>query len=391
MAALMKPSQTDPTPMKSAGTGATILIVEDNDQIRKSARLVLEMEGFSVVDAADGQDALDRLTSRECRPDLIVSDILMPRLDGYAFFEAIRRMPEMQLVPFIFLTAYGSRQHVRLGRQLGVDDYLVKPFDAEDLVAAVKNKLQRVTEFRQFVENEFHDSRRAIVSLLSHELRTPLTYVTGGYDLLSEALPQDGRDPDVQVSLQLIHNGTQRLNRVAEQTVRYGELISGFTRYQLDKYSQPIYLEWLVKEALVAAEGYFAGRQVEVATRFDLPEPVQVLTVSEILAPAIYEVLRNAATFSQEGGRVEVEVRAEGQEGVITVRDFGRGIRAEDKASIWEIMTQSDRARHEQQGTGMGLPIAQQTVLLHGGSISLESEWGQGTVVTIRLPLAQAS
>src|SRR5260221_810994 len=107
-------------------TRPTSLVGEDNEDLRENAVLVLTLEGYLVVSAVDGQAALDLLSAGECRPDLIVSDIAMPRLDGYGFFEAVHNNPTLRTIPFIFLTARGSRPDIRFGQELGPDDYLVE-------------------------------------------------------------------------------------------------------------------------------------------------------------------------------------------------------------------------------------------------------------------------
>ena len=109
----------------------TIFFVEDNRDLRKNAALVLELEGYKVQVARDGREALDYLENGLI-PDLIVSDIMMPRMDGYAFFEAVRQIPYLKAVPFVFDSARLLARH--LHRVLGADDYLVKPFDPEDLI-----------------------------------------------------------------------------------------------------------------------------------------------------------------------------------------------------------------------------------------------------------------
>src|SRR5215831_12989481 len=200
---------------KAAITQPIILVVEDNEDLREAASLVLTMEGYQVFSAADGQDAMDLLQSGRCMPDLIVSDIAMPRMDGYEFFEAVHKIPELKVIPFIFLTARGSRLDVRFGRQLGVDDYLVKPFESDDFLAAVENKLRRAREIRDHAEDRLNDARRAMVQLIAHELRTPLTYVIGGFSLLSDSFDQSDLPPDMKVIMNLIQSGTQRLNRIA--------------------------------------------------------------------------------------------------------------------------------------------------------------------------------
>jgi two-component system sensor histidine kinase/response regulator len=375
------------TPAQTTPTNATILIVEDNEDLRENATLVLALEGYNVSSACDGQEAIELLTSGSCRPDLIVSDIAMPRLDGYQFFRAVHEIPELRVVPFIFLTARGSARDIRFGKQLGVDDYLPKPFNADDFLVAVENKLRRTQEIRDHAENELDDARRAMVQLLSHELRTPLTYVTGGFSLLVEGLEQDKLPDEMRVSMGLIHSGTQRLNRLAEQMVLYAELINGHAKMQLESAGTPVDLESLLKDLIVTADRKFWPRHIRFVYHSHVSEPLKVLTVAELLTNAIYEVVRNAATYCDEGSEVTISLSLEQNEAVIAVSDHGWGIPVENRATIWNVMVQSERTKYEQQGAGMGLPITKQIFLVHGGSVTLDSQVGEGTLVTLRIPV----
>lgn len=123
---------------------AHILVVEDNDVLRDGLRLLLEVEGYFVISAANGREALDQMS--RFTPDLILSDINMPEMDGYTFFEAVRSRPEWVPIPFIFLTARGGREDVFAGKSLGADDYLIKPVNRQELVATVKARLIRSQE-----------------------------------------------------------------------------------------------------------------------------------------------------------------------------------------------------------------------------------------------------
>lgn len=117
-----------------------ILIVEDVDLLREGLREILTLEGFSVLTARNGKEALERMQQR---PDLIVSDITMPVMNGYDFYNAVRAHPEWVAIPFIFLSARNESADLLAGRHLGVDDYLTKPISRDELVTAVRSRLNR--------------------------------------------------------------------------------------------------------------------------------------------------------------------------------------------------------------------------------------------------------
>jgi two-component system response regulator VanR len=123
---------------------ALILVVDDQPEILENLALVLVSEGYQVVTAGDGVEALDLLRSHPV--DLILADIAMPRLNGYQLYERVRENPVWVTVPFIFLTARAMDSDIRYGKQLGVDDYLTKPIEPEDLVAAIDGRLRRAQQ-----------------------------------------------------------------------------------------------------------------------------------------------------------------------------------------------------------------------------------------------------
>jgi signal transduction histidine kinase len=373
--------------MKIPNEESTILLVDDDEDIRKNATLILGLEGYTVYSASDGEEALKLLTTGRCNPTLIVSDIAMPHLDGYEFFQAVRQIPAMRLVPFIFLSAHGSKRHIRFGRELGVDDYLVKPFDPDDLLASVRNRIGRDREFRQTVERELDNARRALVQLLSHELRTPLTYITGGFELLADSLRQEGGARDVDVSIGLIRSGTQRLTRLAEQVVRYAELVSGHALLQINKLGEKTSLVGLIDSAITLARAEIEAHSIDLKVDYHLPDTAEIFTVPDLFITAVYEALRNAVSYSPEKSSVCIEAHVQDGSGIVAITDHGRGIPPDDLKNIWQIMMQSEREKHEQQGAGMGLPIIKQTMLLHGGDVTLASTIDQGTTVTLRVPL----
>lgn len=119
----------------------SILVVDDQPGLLANIRLALEAAGYQVLTASDGLEALELMRSQPV--SLILADIAMPRLNGYQLFERVQENPAWVTIPFIFLTARAMDSDIRYGKQLGVDDYLTKPIEPEDLLAVVEGKLRR--------------------------------------------------------------------------------------------------------------------------------------------------------------------------------------------------------------------------------------------------------
>jgi CheY-like chemotaxis protein len=120
-----------------------ILLVEDEKDILRITTTTLEIRGYDVITAINGADALKLLSGLERLPDLIISDVMMPIMDGYDLFKNVSTDLRFSQIPFIFLTAYSAPKDVRFGKMLGVDDYITKPFTTEDFYAAIEGKLIR--------------------------------------------------------------------------------------------------------------------------------------------------------------------------------------------------------------------------------------------------------
>ena len=117
----------------------TVLVIEDEAPLRANLVRILSAEGFRVVTAADGDEGVAKVL--EARPDLVICDILMPKLDGYGVLAALRARPETAAIPFIFLTASADKDDLARGLQSGANEYVTKPFRIADLLAAVRRLL----------------------------------------------------------------------------------------------------------------------------------------------------------------------------------------------------------------------------------------------------------
>ncbi|CAN5684736.1 response regulator transcription factor [soil metagenome] len=119
----------------------TILIIEDQSDMRENIATILNMEGYEVIEAADGSEGIQ--AAHHEKPDLILCDVMMPKLDGHGVLKELRSDSTISGTPFIFLTARGEKQDQRTGMNLGADDYLTKPVSAEDLLNTVEARLDR--------------------------------------------------------------------------------------------------------------------------------------------------------------------------------------------------------------------------------------------------------
>lgn len=128
-------------------TAASILVIDDQPEILENLELLLGAGGYRVLTASDGVEALATLKSQPV--DLILADIAMPRMNGYQLYERVRENPLWVTIPFLFITARALDSDVRYGKELGVDDYLTKPIQPEDVLAAVQGKLRRAQQLAQ--------------------------------------------------------------------------------------------------------------------------------------------------------------------------------------------------------------------------------------------------
>jgi signal transduction histidine kinase len=362
-----------------------ILVVEDNAPLLDGVRDLLEMEGYGVLTAGDAGQALALLQTH--RPDLIISDIMMPGMDGYELYEQIRRRSDLVETPFIFLTARGETANVRRGKELGADDYITKPFEEQDLLAAVRGKLSRRRALKEGREEEFAGLKRSILVTLSHEFRTPLTYVVN----YAEILGKEGDKVSAQEFRQFmqgIRKGAERLNRLVLDFIMLVELETGeavnvynYRRRWMEEVSA--WLRTVAKRYLEAAR----GRGLELV--IEVPEGLPTILADEVyLGDALGRLLDNAVKFSRPDGRqIRFTAEAAGDALRISVEDEGVGMRPEDLGLLFKMFRQIDRKKQEQQGTGSGLAICKGIVELHGGRVGVTSQPGVGSTFTVELPL----
>jgi two-component system sensor histidine kinase/response regulator len=362
-----------------------IMVVEDDFALLEGIRELLELTNYRVVPASNGVEALEKLN--RYKPDLIVSDIMMPEMDGYEFHSKVRDRVELLTVPFIFLTARGEKVDIRRGKSLGADDYITKPFDDEDLLVAIEAKLTRWQSLREQQDEEIADLKHKILLTLSHEFRTPLTYIINYAEILDMG-DEDLTSEDFSDFMQGIRRGAVRLNALVEDFLALVELQTGearqayyYRRNQIEDSSA-----WL---RIQARQAETQARDANLTLMLDVPEDLSPFVVDEAyLSDAIRRLMDNAIKFSNEKSEaVHFSANEENGAIVIEIRDEGIGIPEEDVENLFNIFHQIDRAKSEQQGTGSGLAIVNGIVEIHGGRIEVESQEGVGTTFKVSIPI----
>lgn len=366
-----------------------ILFVDDQVSLRSSVEVLLRMEGFEVLLAASGQEALRQLEQASPLPDLIISDVSMPHMSGFELFEAVRLRPEWFDIPFVFLTARNQSEDLRHGYTLGADDYLVKPFDQDHLLLIIRSKLKRREEWLERLraqQQALAEARQELASMVAHELRTPLMSISMVSDILSHEF--DRLDAgQVREMLATMQGGSARMNRLIEQMIMYVQLRSGALSDSVQRQACPSSVNDLLEGALKRAQE-FNYRQYQVQVDLEERAPGMMIKGDLIsLCQALAEILLNAMGFSSPGGMVRVVQWAAADTLFVRVEDRGEGIPPDEVARVFEPFYQVNRRRFEQQGVGIGLTLAKGIVEMHGGALALESRLHTGTQVTLTLPL----
>ena len=363
-----------------------ILVVEDEKAIRENLADLLEVEGYEVLTAANGRLGLE--LALEHRPDLILSDILMPEMNGYEMLTELRQHAGMAHIPFVFLTAKADRENMRAGMTLGADDYLTKPFTREEVLQAVIARLSK----RQALEAEhaakLDAMRRRMAVMLPHELRTPLTGIIGYAAFLSDnhefLTPEQIREVADNI---LVY--TRRLERLVQRFLLYAELELCIRNSERAETWRAERLENAADHITHIARDVAMQANRAADLRLDL-EDASLRIAEPHFTVLVQEIVENAFKFSQPGRPVDVRSQV-GADGMfhIVVTDRGRGM---TRAQITEIgaYRQFERERYEQQGQGLGLAIAKRIAEIYGGALAIESVPGEGTTIRVTLSIAES-
>jgi len=360
-----------------------ILVIDDEEWLREMMLLALRQRGFEVIEAENGEKGIE--VARKEVPDLILCDVNMDKVDGYLTLSSLRSEPITASIPFILMTGLADQAGMRHGMELGADDYLPKPFTIEALYAAVDARLKKAKTVREEAERKLADLRDNISMMLPHELRTPLNGILAyGEILVAEAetiTPKDIADMG-----QVIYDSGKRLERLVENFLIYAqlELLNSDPQNMLNLLRKQTPSPAPLIEQRAREQAALAKRPDDIRLELaDVPMPIS----DEYLSKIVEELVQNAFKFSSAHTPVRVTLADWDNAVTLSVSDGGRGFSTEHITKVGAYM-QFDRKLHEQQGLGLGLTIVRRLTELHGGTLTIQSDKGGGTLVTVKLPKA---
>jgi len=365
-----------------------VLIIEDEAILRAEVAEWLTFEDYEVITAADGLDGLQ--TALQHRPDFIICDITMPRLDGYGVLLELRSNPDTASIPFIFVTARAAHEDIRQGMSLGADDYITKPFTRLELLRAIESRLQKkaaveenygaeIKQWQQAFEQE-HEQRMLkarIIAMFTHDFRNPLSAILASIGLLrnyEERLSQERK----HTHLNKIEGSVRQLLQMLDDMLLVAQMEGGHLEYQPQSLNVAAFVEDIVEEFRIIYED---------------PEWLKFSTTLEIkceIDPRLFRqiagnLISNAIKYSPSDTDVTVLLMKTADTIELQVQDKGIGIPEEDLPRLFQPFQRASNVG-TLKGTGLGLAIVRQAVALHGGDIVVESKIGVGTTVQVILP-----
>ena len=359
-----------------------ILVIEDEEPVRANIIRLLRLEDFEAIGAENG--AVGVQVARAQAPDLIICDVMMPELDGYGVLTALRQDPVTATIPFIFLTAKAAKEDVRQGMQLGASDYLNKPFTRDELLTTISTQLEKQQSFKQQSEEKLAKLRSSITLAMPHELRTPLNGILGFSEMLMLE-PESMTVDEIKDMATDINTSAKRLDSLIQNFLLYAELeviANDPERLKALRNSSTDFSATVITE-VAKQKANQAGREADLSLELT-DTPVQISETD--LRKIVEELIDNAFKYSPPSTPVTVSNTLRGNNFVLAIANQGRGMTPEQIDNLGAYM-QFERKVYAQEGSGLGLIIAQRLAELHGGELNIDSLPERQTTVQVTLPI----
>lgn len=379
--------------MPDNSENTTILIVDDSEENVWLLSHVLKREGYNILDASNGEEALEIVAVT--KPDILLLDIVMPDMDGFEVCEKLKAKESTQDIPIIFLSALSETDSKVKGFKVGGVDYITKPFQREEVLARIdlhvrlkqlQNKLEeKIDELQEREQrlNVLNKRKDELMRILSHDIRNPVTGIIGVAQLLSQS--SDSIPADEQ---QNMYNSIEESGRKIQQLVV--DLLNKDKAKQniSDLSTEKVNLKYLIKDVIELHQP--SALIKNISFNFNISQSVEMKLDRQKMDQVLGNLVSNALKFTPEGGTISINLheRTAEDEVDILVSDTGVGIPQKEIEKLLGTngkKTVRSGTRGE-KGSGIGLDIIKQFTELHGGKVLIESNEGDGTTFIIRLP-----
>ena len=355
----------------------TILVIDDEPAIRLGLATTIRRYGYSVITAVNGDDGF--IKARQSLPDLIVSDVMMPDLNGFEMKQQMSEDPILAPIPFIFLTARTGNEDRVAGIRKGADDYVTKPFVTEELMARIEAVLRRVEteqergreQMKQSVKDEMEKLRREVLQNFSHELRTPLGNVMMSLDVVVNH--KFSTEEEQHEFLRIAHSSADRLETLVADII----LLSDIDQNNLNLTRQVIDMEHHILAPIRRRLARYEIKRLNFV--YDVEMNGVIKAPRREFTQSLVHLADNAFKFSPQHGSVKLVVKpSENGGAIITIQNEGFGIPVTLREKVFERFYQvSQGDGREFQGLGVGLTIARAVFSGLGGEVKiLDSESG---------------
>lgn len=337
-------------------TKEKILIVEDELDLLDLVDFNLTRKGFVTAGAIDGQDAMEKVES--FRPDLIVLDLMLPKIDGWEICRQIRKREED--IPVIMLTAKCMPEDKVKGLEAGADDYMTKPFSIKELIIRINNLLEKKRD-------------KDLQRMLIHEMKNRISTI-GCY---SEILLKKDKTLGIEKKTIYLKNISQQVAYVAKFISEIGSL----TEIESKEFSlktEKCDVSKIVSHIVESYQNTAAHKGVKITLLSDEALP-KIESNTFAIKQVFTNLIGNAMKYSRENGFVEVFVRGILNGVVVSVRDNGSGIPADNLPHIFEKGYRASNAPKNISGSGHGLYIAKLLIDKMDASITVGSVEGKGS------------
>lgn len=368
-----------------------ILLIEDEMVMREEILEWLKLEGYEAFGAEDGMKGIDAAFRH--LPDLIISDIMMPHLDGYGVLLEVHANPATMSIPFIFLTAKAAHEDIRKGMDLGADDYVTKPFTRLELLHAIQTRLARkaaqdqahqhsLEHLQQAMvqEHEHRILKAKLVSMFSHDFANSLTSILMTNSLMrsySDRMDETRRT----AHLNRIESSTRRLLQMLDDLLVVAQMETGNLTVEPELLNVAHFIQRFQEDCQAI---YADSHQIVFENHINNLIWIDTRLLRLILA----NLVASATKKSPRGATIRVTVDCTETECQLAVQDQSTTISEADQLRLFDMMRR-DADTSNISATGLELAIVKQAVELHGASIDFAFKPNLGTTVIVNIPLPQ--